>query len=285
MQTKHYGPAVVVGLLMLMGSASGLMAETPDERAARIKAAQDALKQSQEDAESPEALKARVAELEAENRKLTAQLAKAIAALKAAGLAVGEDAAANDGRKVLRTFQQLVAEFPDPAKQRPEDRRKYEEIVLEWMTANSRKYRFENLRAKLLHQPKETMRNGEMGWYLLHVGYGQPESKKLGQGQFFPTSERFKHRGTDWAVAFYVLFRPKDVRQQRSIADLKRNDMVTISFQFVKSIDAEGNVYLPNSKDFLCSGLYEIISKQNTRIVKMTLKNHPKAEIVASDIR
>ena len=173
-QAEYCREVAIAGLLILLALVPAVIAETPDERAARIKAAQEALKQSQAESESPESLKARVLELEAENRKLRAQVAKLLETMKAAGIAVGADEGqgvkdAADPRKVISSFKELVSLLPDDRMPRREDRGErqawtnvHKTLVGDWFVENADKIIFRNLQV-VVGEPTPIRHHGEEG--------------------------------------------------------------------------------------------------------------------------
>lgn len=236
MQTKLYVTMAFVGLLGLTGSA--LLAETPDERAVRIKAAQDALKQAQEDAASPEALKARVVELEAENRRLRAQVAKLLTAMKEAGLKVGgvdENApgAADDQRKKISSFDQLFRMLPDDVMPRRNERSDseawtavHQQAMEKWFRENAGTFEFHNLRVRAWSSPNPLRNESEEGWYSVQIRCTVPRHR---EPSGIVSNPAVFVNGVYWVPEFYVYLRATNERQKKALLELKRLDEITIS--------------------------------------------------------
>ena len=276
---------MVLGLLVCLSSSA--IGETEAERAERIRAAAEALNKSKAEAETPEVLKARTKKLEAENRalraeltKMQAALAKMRAALKDAGVVVGGDdggKAADDGRKTLRSFQELVKLLPDDTMPRRAERGNEESwtslhsrAICEWLAANAADLRFENLRVMLIDDPQPTKWNNEDGWVSLHVGLAT--NKKT-------TEPMFEHAGTYWVTNFWVFAKATNDRERRFLLDLKRWDTFTIDAAFAQHKDAKGALMPLKREDFSMYASTDLYNR------KKVVKTRVDGKLVASDFR
>lgn len=114
---------VLVAAIVAVG-CSNAVAETVEERAARIKAAAEALQQAEEQDESPEALKARIKELEEENRRLRIELGQLRGAnTKVDGEGGNPVTPAGDKQSpVFTSFTKMLNGIPENAMPEPKDR-------------------------------------------------------------------------------------------------------------------------------------------------------------------
>ena len=233
---------VVLSLLVFSSSAIG---ETEAERAERIRAAAEALNNAKAEAETPAALKAQIAKLEAENRALRVELVKMRAAMKEAGIAVGGAADDEDDRvRSLSTFKQFVSLLPDEVLPRRAERSNREawttavgDAICNWYFDNRHTYNFRNLKVRVSSTPSPSgYQVGEDGWYRMRVEYTLNESSALS------VARTLEHDGTYWLCSFEIFLKPKNEKQRRLILDLKDGDTFTI--------DAEIPMNYHNGKPF-----------------------------------
>ena len=108
--------AAALAAMVCVTCSTVAYAETDEERAARIEAAARALQEAKQETTSPEALQARVKELEEENRALRIELTRLKAMIESAGLNAAAD---NDKpiegekpRRAIRSMRKVIKAIP-----------------------------------------------------------------------------------------------------------------------------------------------------------------------------
>ena len=266
---------MVLGLLVCLSSSA--IGETEAERAERIRAAAEALNKSKAEAETPAALKAQIAKLEAENRALRAELLKMRAAMKEAGIAVGgaADDGDDDDKRVrsLSTFKQFVSLLPDevlPQRGERSNRKAWTEpishAIRNWYFENRDTFNFRKLKVRVYTSPKSTRYQGEDGWYLMGVYSGR---------------KPIENDGSYWVCNFRIYLKPTNDKQRRLILDLKQDDTFTIDAE-IPTNDPTGR---PIELRWESSGLQLVAMTHRIGANKVVSKVLLRAHLEVTDFR